>query len=139
MVLASIFTKGQEVGKIKKLKNNNFVMIIPMTILRPEITFPLNCQLTSTSILDSITVTDPGSGYSQAPAVIITGGGGSGATAEATIANGRLDQIAVKDPGSGYSTPQFLSDLHSTMLSTLILDYCNLHSLMGSLMDLKLL
>ena len=50
-------------------------------------------------------MTDPGSGYSQAPAVIITGGGGqNGATAEATIANGRLDQIIVKDPGSGYSS-----------------------------------
>ena len=107
---ASIFTKGQEVGKIKKLKNNNFGYDYPHDYtLRPEITFPLNCQLTSTSILDSITVTDPGSGYSQAPAVIITGGGGSGATAEATIANGRLDQIAVKDPGSGYSSTPSVS------------------------------
>ena len=102
---ASIFTKGIEVGKIKKLKNNNFGYDYPHDYtLRPEITFPLNCQLTSTSILDSITVTDPGSGYSQAPAVIISGGGGSGATAEATISNGRLDQIIVKDPGSGYSS-----------------------------------
>ena len=72
--------------------------------MRPEITFPINAQLTSTNILDSITVTDPGSGYSQAPAVIITGGGGSGAVAEASIKNGRIDQIIVKDPGAGYSS-----------------------------------
>ena len=102
---ASIFTQGQEVGKIKKLKNNNFGYDYPHDYtLRPEITFPINAQLTSTSILDSITVTDPGSGYSQAPAVVITGGGGFGATAESTIKNGRLDQIIVKDPGSGYSS-----------------------------------
>ena len=107
---ASIFTKGTNVGKIKKLKNNNFGYDYPHDYtLRPEITFPINAQLTSTSILSSITVTDPGSGYSQAPAVIITGGGGSGATAVASIKNGRLDQIEVKDPGAGYSSTPSVS------------------------------
>ena len=102
---ASIFTKGTNVGKIKKLKNNNFGYDYPHDYtLRPEITFPINAQLTSTSILSSITVTDPGSGYSQEPAVVITGGGGEGAIAEAVIRNGRLDQIIVKDPGAGYSS-----------------------------------
>ena len=107
---ASIFTKGDKVGKIKKLKNNNFGYDYPHDYtLRPEITFPINAQLTSTSILDSITVTDPGSGYSQAPAVVITGGGGQNAVAEATIRNGRIDQIIVKDPGSGYSSEPTVS------------------------------
>ena len=102
---ASIFTSGTNVGKIKKLKNNNFGYDYPHDYtLRPEISFPINAQLTSTSILDSITITDPGTGYSQAPAVVITGGGGSGAVAEATIKNGRLDLVIVKDPGSGYSS-----------------------------------
>ena len=102
---ASIFTSGTNVGKIKKLKNNNFGYDYPHDYtLRPEISFPINAQLTSTSILDSITITDPGTGYSQAPAVVITGGGGSGAIAEATIKNGRLDVIIVKDPGAGYSS-----------------------------------
>jgi len=107
---ASIFTKGDKVGKIKKLKNNNFGYDYPHDYtLRPEITFPLNAQLTSTSILSSITVTNPGSGYSLAPAVIITGGGGSGATAESSIKNGRLDNIVVKDPGAGYSSTPTIS------------------------------
>jgi len=102
---AVVFAKGTNVGKIKKLKNNNFGYDYPHDYtLRPEITFPLNAQLTSTSILDSITVTNPGSGYSQAPAVVVTGGGGSGAIAEATIKNGRIDQITIKDPGAGYSS-----------------------------------
>ena len=107
---ASIFTQGTSVGKIKKLKNNNFGYDYPHDYtLRPEITFPINAQLTSTSILDSITITDPGSGYSQAPAVVITGGGGTGAQAEATIRNGRLDQVIVKDPGAGYSSTPLVS------------------------------
>ena len=107
---ASIFTKGTNVGKIKKLKNNNFGYDYTHDYtLRPEITFPINAQLTSTSILSNITVTDPGSGYSQAPTVIISGGGGSGAIAEATIKNGRLDQIIVKDPGAGYSSTPTVS------------------------------
>ena len=102
---ASVFVKANEIGKIKKLKNNNFGFDYTHDYtLRPEITFPVNVQLTSTSILDSITVTDPGSGYATPPAVIIEGGGGSGALAEATIRNGRIDQIEVKDPGSGYSS-----------------------------------
>jgi len=107
---ASIFTRGDKVGKIKKLKNNNFGYDYPHDYtLRPEITFPINAQLTSTSILSSITVNDPGSGYSQAPAVVITGGGGTGAVAEATIKNGRLDQILIKDPGAGYSSTPTVS------------------------------
>ncbi len=107
---AVIFTKGTNVGKIKKLKNNNFGYDYPHDYtLRPEITFPINAQLTSTSILDSITVTDPGSGYSQAPAIIITGGGGSGAIAEASIRNGRIEQILIKDPGAGYSSAPTVS------------------------------
>ena len=102
---ASIFTLGEEIGKIKNLKNNNFGFDYPHDYtLRPEISFPLNAQLTSTSILDSITVTDPGSGYTQAPAVVITGGGGQNAIAEASIKNGRLSAIEVKDPGQGYSS-----------------------------------
>ena len=107
---SSIFTKGDKVGKIKKLKNNNFGYDYPHDYtLRPEITFPLNAQLTSTSILESITVTNPGSGYSVAPAVIIQGGGGSGAQGEASIKNGRLDNIVVKDPGAGYSSTPTVS------------------------------
>ena len=107
---ASIFVQGTNVGKIKKLKNNNFGFDYPQDYtLRPEISFPVNLQLINTSILESIKVTDPGSGYSQAPTVIIEGGGGSGATAIANIKNGRIESIEVKNPGSGYSTEPEIS------------------------------
>jgi hypothetical protein len=49
---------------------------------------------------------NPGRGYSQAspPAVTITGGGGTGATAYALVANGQVYAVNVLNAGSGYST-----------------------------------
>lgn len=103
---AAIYTRGTNVGKIKKLRNNNFGFNYTHDYtLRPEITFPVNVQLSNTSILSSIKITDPGTGYTTPPEVIITGGGGSGASAEAYIKNGRISDILVKNPGTGYSTP----------------------------------
>src|SRR2546426_5610891 len=54
----------------------------------------------------SYNVTDGGSGYSTAPAVSVSGGGGSGATATASVSGGAGTGIAANNPGSGYtSTP----------------------------------
>jgi len=54
----------------------------------------------------SILVGTGGSGYVSAPDVIISGGGGSGATALANISNGSVSRITVTNAGSGYtSTP----------------------------------
>lgn len=52
----------------------------------------------------SIAIVDGGSGYLAAPYVRITGGGGSGATAVATIdANGTVTGITITNPGTGYT------------------------------------
>jgi len=102
---ASIFTIGERVGKIKKLKNNNFGFNYTHDYtLRPEITFPVNLQLTSTSVLSNITITNPGIGYTTPPEVIIVGGGGSGAIAVSELKNGRISSIIIKNAGSGYSS-----------------------------------
>jgi hypothetical protein len=53
--------------------------------------------------IDSITITNPGFNYTKAPNVIITGDG-SGATANATIVNGRVETINVVKRGSGYTS-----------------------------------
>jgi autotransporter-associated beta strand protein len=54
----------------------------------------------------SIPVTNGGSGYIGAPAVVLSGGG-TGATAVATVANGVVTGITVTNPGIGYtSAPQ---------------------------------
>src|ERR1039458_1103997 len=50
--------------------------------------------------LVSITVTDGASCYTAAPTVTISGGGGSGAVAVATISSGVVTQITVQNAGS---------------------------------------
>ena len=102
---ASVFLTGRNIGKIKRLKNNEFGFGYSHDYtLRPEITFPVNLQLFNTSILSEIKITDPGSGYTSTPAVVIEGGGGSGAEAVAVVRNNRLNEIQIKNPGAGYSS-----------------------------------
>ena len=50
----------------------------------------------------SIKLIDAGSGYKQAPAVVLSGGGGSGAEAAATVKDGRVTEIKLAKAGSGY-------------------------------------
>lgn len=52
--------------------------------------------------IDSISVTEGGSGYTSAPTVIINGDG-NGATATATLSGDSVDTITVDTSGSGYS------------------------------------
>ena len=53
----------------------------------------------------SITMTHNGDKYAQTPVVVIEGGGGTGATATATIdGNGQVTGISVDNGGSGYTS-----------------------------------
>jgi len=54
--------------------------------------------------IQSIEVTSGGTAYGVAPVVQITGGGGTGATAEAVITGGGVVRVNVTNPGSGYSS-----------------------------------
>ena len=58
------------------------------------------------------TITDTGSGYTQAPKVVISGGGGTGAIATATIdANGSVSRITIITSGGKYTgTPTITID-----------------------------
>jgi formylglycine-generating enzyme required for sulfatase activity len=65
-------------------------------------------QATATAVLTgnsvtSINVTSSGSGYTTAPTVTISGGGGSGAAATATVSGGVVTAIKVTEAGSGYT------------------------------------
>lgn len=53
--------------------------------------------------LTGLTVTNGGSGYTTA-SVIITGGGGTGATADATISAGVVTGLVLTNPGANYSS-----------------------------------
>jgi len=52
-----------------------------------------------------ISVSNPGSGYTSAPNVTITGGGGNNATATAILGSGIVTSIALTEAGSGYTSP----------------------------------
>jgi hypothetical protein len=54
--------------------------------------------------IQSLTLTNGGSGYTAAPTVALTGGGGSGATATATVANGSVTGFTITNAGSGYTS-----------------------------------
>lgn len=55
------------------------------------------------------TVTSGGSGYTTSPAVSITGGGGSNATAIVTVSGGAVTKITITSAGIGYtSTPAII-------------------------------
>ena len=49
-------------------------------------------------------ITDGGFGYDSPPAVLLVGGGGSGASAVATVANGVVTAITIGNPGTGYTS-----------------------------------
>ena len=54
--------------------------------------------------VNQITVSAGGSGYTSPPAVTFTGGGGTGATAVATVSNGAVTSVSVTNSGSGYNS-----------------------------------
>ena len=59
--------------------------------------------MTASTGVPNIILTNPGNGYTSAPTVALIGGGGTGATAQATI-DGFVDSITVTNAGSGYLT-----------------------------------
>jgi hypothetical protein len=60
---------------------------------------------TNTSgFITDIGVINPGGGYTTAPTVTISGGGGSGAGATAKITGGKVTGITVTEAGSGYKS-----------------------------------
>ncbi|MBK5002945.1 tail protein [Pseudomonas sp. S31] len=54
--------------------------------------------------LAAISLDDGGSGYTSAPTVAITGGGGTGAAATAIISGGEVTGFNITNPGSGYTS-----------------------------------
>ncbi len=61
-------------------------------------------QTTMVYALTGVKVVNGGLGYTSVPTVAISGGGGTGATATATFAAGKVSAITVTSVGSGYKT-----------------------------------
>lgn len=64
----------------------------------------IQSEILSGGGIESITITAAGTGYTVAPLVTITGGGGSGATATATVSGGSVTAITITNAGEGYTT-----------------------------------
>ena len=60
--------------------------------------------IAATGTLAAIVVGSGGSGYTSAPTVALTGGGGTGATATAVVSGGAVTGITITNPGSGYTS-----------------------------------
>lgn len=54
--------------------------------------------------ITGVKVTSGGSGYTTAPIITISGGGGSGARAEAVVEGGEIVSVNLLDAGSGYTS-----------------------------------
>lgn len=54
--------------------------------------------------IKKVNVTNGGSGYTSAPTITLTGGGGSGAVLTATVENGKVKSIKIDNEGSGYTS-----------------------------------
>lgn len=78
--------------QIVDTKNNN---IVRDTVYLEE-------TPSSTTFIESISIMNPGFGYTSAPTVTILGDG-TGATAVATVVNGQINNITVTNPGINYT------------------------------------
>jgi hypothetical protein len=66
----------------------------------------VNCEGDNTKLkVQGVEITDPGYGYATAPGVLFNGGGGVGAAATTTIANGVVGIITLTNGGRGYPGP----------------------------------
>lgn len=61
-------------------------------------------QLDTTAGVKSVTLTSGGSGYTAAPTVSFTSGGGTGAAATATLATGVVTAVTMTNFGTGYTS-----------------------------------
>jgi hypothetical protein len=79
------------------------------------------CTVSGGVVQTTFTITAPGTGYSTAPTVLLSGGGGSGATATAAVSGGVVTGITRTAGGSGYTTAPVvvLSRLPSVTLADL--------------------
>ena len=64
---------------------------------------PITSNFARAAVLTGFSVTNGGSGYTT-PAVVISGGGGTGASATARVSNGVVLGLVLTNPGTGYTT-----------------------------------
>ena len=81
-----------------------FALVDGGTTTMPETRTATGTAVVTSGFVTSINLTDGGAGYTSAPVVNITGGGGSGAAATATMSGGAVTGLTITSPGSGYGS-----------------------------------
>ena len=88
--------------------NTTVYTVITMPVSGSGGCIPHRATATATvvnGVVVRVTINDGGCGYTNAPAVLIQGGGGSGATATAEIIDGVVVFLHITNGGSGYTSP----------------------------------
>lgn len=96
--IANIVGNGTTTGLSALLSAGSVLGHTPRLIAAPGFT-----SQTKNGVI-SASVSNGGSGYTTAPTVALTGGGGTGATATAQISGGVVTGITITNPGSGYTS-----------------------------------
>lgn len=91
-------SESQKTGLFAFLSAGIDLAKIPRLIIAPGYTHQ------SASGIKGLTLTQGGTGYTSAPAVALTGGGGTGATAHAVLTDGAVSAVILDNPGSGYTS-----------------------------------
>ena len=71
----------------------------------------------------SVTIDDGGSGYTTAPKVQFSGGGGSGAVATTALSSGVIDSVTIVAGGSGYTSAPTVAFVGGTQDPQAMLDW----------------
>ena len=85
---------------------SHYTSVPTVTVDPPSSSFGVQAQVSASIQAGNvvvISVTNPGSGYTNVPAVTITGGGGSSANAIAKLGSGLVSAIAITEAGTGYT------------------------------------
>ena len=114
-------------GKLVSIKVENpgigYLQPLTVTISAPDFSSAsLGTAVFSSGSLVSVPIITGGTGYISNPTVLITGGGGSGATATATVVNGVVTGITITQAGSGYTSAPTVTVLNYNASSSLAYD-----------------
>jgi len=86
---------------------SNYTSVPTVTISTPDVqggNTAVGAATISGGNVVAISVVSPGSGYLNPPSVTITGGGGSGTSANAALSSGIVNSITLTNAGSGYTS-----------------------------------
>lgn len=99
------FTQGQDVATAGQLIGAVGKRFIQDDDLCAQLPTATGIAVAATTVVTSVTISDGGDGYTAAPTVTFSGGGGTGAAGTAVLTNGKVTSVTMTNNGTGYTTP----------------------------------